>query len=87
MSNLPKHNPHRNQPGKTIVPHSTDSSAPDSPPAQRTKVSNPTWSRDPDSTETYNSSRTANPSMPWSEPEIDEISPYGPGDDHLTDDQ
>lgn len=87
MSNLPKQNPHRNQPGKTIVSRPVEQSAPDSVPAQRTKVSNPTWSRNPDSTETYNSSRTANPSMPWSEPEIDEVSPYGPGDDFIADDQ
>ena len=37
------------------------------------------------STETYNSSKTANPSMPWTEPEIDEVSPYGPGDGHMSD--
>ena len=53
---------------------------PDGPPARRTKVMNPRWTRDPDRTETYNSSKSANPSMPWTEPEIDEISPYGPGD-------
>lgn len=86
MSNLPKHNPHRGQSGNA-PPKEIRQSSPDAAPARRTKVTNPTWSRNPDSTETYNSSKTANPSMPWTEPEIDEISPYGPGDGRGSDDQ
>jgi len=80
MSNLPKQNPHQlsHKPQKTRPV--TDAVTPDGPPARKTKVMNPLWTKNPDSTETYNSSKSANPSMPWSEPEIDEISPYGPGD-------
>jgi hypothetical protein len=87
MSNLPKQNPHRSQPGKTLGPRTNNQSTPDAVPSRRTKVTNPTWSKSPDTTETYNSSKTANPSMPWTEPEIDEVSPYGPGDGFVSDDQ
>lgn len=95
MSNIPRQNPHHlTNPGKDHGPPRKDQSNPDSPPARRTKVMNPTGSKagptgskSPDSTETYNSSKTANPSMPWSEPEIDEVSPYGPGDGFVPDDQ
>ena len=88
MSNLPKQNPHliSRNPAKTLVPKTNDQSTPDATAAQRAKITNPTWSKDPDSTETFNSSKTANPSMPWTEPEIDEVSPFGPGDGHVSDD-
>lgn len=87
MSNLPRQNPHKlsHGPRNTQVPRLQDQASPDSAPARRTKVMDPTWSKNPDSTETYNSSKTANPSMPWTEPEIDEVSPYGPGDGFVSD--
>jgi hypothetical protein len=89
MSNEPKQNPHHAVRGPQKSPGSRreDRSSPDSMAARRTKVPDPTASKSPDSTETYNSSKTANPLMPWSEPEIDEVSPYGPGHGFVSDDQ
>lgn len=80
MSNLPKQNPHKLDHKPQRTQSVSDSASPDGPPARRTKVMNPLWTKNPDSTESYNIPKSANPSMPWSEPEIEEISPYGPGD-------
>lgn len=78
MSNQPKHNPNKDRSSQTTIPNR---STPDGQAAQQQKVVNPPWSRDPDSTHSINSAKSSNPSMPWTEPEIDEVGPFGPGSD------
>lgn len=85
MSNVPRQNPHRSGKPERTVPTQT-STNPDDVSVRKTKVQNPTWSQSPDSTRPINSAKSANPSMPWSEPEIDEVSPFGPGDRYVNDD-
>ena len=89
MSNVPRQNPYRSHdlPGKTLVSRKdADGSTPDATASLQYKTKSPSWAANPDSNGSINSAKSANPSMPWAEPEIDEVSPYGPGDRQISDD-
>lgn len=82
MLNQPKHNPKKDGRSHTTIPNA---STPNGRDGQQGKIANPIWSRDPETAHSTKSAKSASPSLPWTEPEIDEVSPFGPGGDQASD--